>query len=300
MSDSLGIVFDVKHFAVHDGPGIRTTIFLKGCPLRCAWCHSPESQNSGPDLLLSSEKCIGCNSCVEVCPTNAITSPGRINKAACDLCGVCAEACYAGAIELIGKEITVSEVLATVDKDRDLLLSSGGGVTLSGGEPMAQPGFTVDLLRKLKESGYHTALDTSGQAPWSNFEQALRYTDLVLFDLKHMDPEKHLEYTGRDNRLILENLSKASKQGKRIWIRVPLIPGVNDAPEHLTALARHIQALDVERTYFLPYHSLGVSKYDSLGREYGLSVEPHSLDQLKRVQEHVSGILDKVVVMGIE
>ena len=300
LNDSQGMVFDIKHFAVHDGPGIRTTIFLKGCPLKCAWCHSPESQNIGPDLLLDSEKCIGCKSCVDACPTNAILSPGIINKTACIMCGVCAEVCYAGAVEQIGKTMTTKEILGTLEKDRELLQSSGGGVTLSGGEPMAQPDFTIDLLRQLKDSGYNTALDTSGYAPWSIFEQALRYTDLVLFDLKHMDSVKHFQYTGKDNKLILENLSQASKQGKRIWIRVPLIPGLNDDPEHLTFLARHVQGLSVERTYLLPYHSLGVSKYESLGRKYTLDIEPHSLDQLKRVQKLVSDILDNVVVMGIE
>ena len=294
------MIFDIKHFAVHDGPGIRTTVFLKGCPLRCAWCHSPESQNMIPDLLLNSEKCIGCKSCVDICPTNAILSPGLINKTACNLCGACTDICYAGAVEKIGNLITTDEVLSTVEKDRDLLLNSGGGVTLSGGEPLAQPSFAIDLLRRLKESGYHNALDTSGYTSWSVLEQALNYTDLVLFDLKHLDPVKHRQYTGKNNKLILENLNQASKLGKRIWIRVPLIPGLNDDPEHLTALARHLQCLRVERTYFLPYHSLGVSKYESLGRKYTLSIKPHSLDQLKQVKKQVSDVIDHVVVMGIE
>ena len=294
------MIFDIKHFAVHDGPGIRTTVFLKGCPLRCAWCHSPESQNMGPDLLLSSEKCIGCKSCVKICPTNAILSPGVIDKTACNLCGACTDICYAGAVEKIGNLMTTSEALKSVEKDRDLLLSSGGGVTLSGGEPMAQPDFAIDLLRRLKDSGYHTALDTSGYAPWSIFEKALSYTDLVLFDLKHMDPDKHRQYTGKDNKLILENLSKASELGKSIWIRVPLIPELNDDPEHLAALARHVSSLNVERTYLLPYHSLGVSKYESLGREYSLDIEPHSLNQLKQVKKQVSDIIENLVVMGIE
>jgi pyruvate formate lyase activating enzyme len=254
----------------------------------------------GPDLLLRSEKCIGCGSCVDVCPENAVLSPGVIDKTACNMCGACAESCYAGAVESIGNITTTSEVLKTVEKDRDLLLDSRGGVTLSGGEPLAQPDFAVDLLRFLKDSGYHTAVDTSGYAPWGVFEQALRYTDLLLFDLKHLDPVKHRQYTGKDNRLILENLYKASERGKRIWIRVPLIPWVNDNPEHLAALARHIQGLNVERTFFLPYHSLGVSKYEFLGREYTLDVAPHSLDQLKQVKKQVSGIIDNVVVMGTE
>ena len=294
------MIFDIKHYAVHDGPGIRATIFLKGCSLICEWCHSPESQNTGPELLLNIEKCIGCNSCVEACPTDAITSPGMIDKEACTMGGACADVCYAGAIEQVGKVMTIDEILQTVEKDRDLLQSSGGGVTLSGGEPLAQPGFTIELLRQLKDSGYHTALDTSGHAPWSSLEQALVYTDLVLFDLKHLNPAKHLQYTGRDNKLILENLVKTKRLGKHIWIRVPLIPGINDDDEHLSALARHVKSLGVERIYLLPYHSLGTPKYESLGRKYTLDIAPHTLDRLRWVEKLVSETLDNVVVMGIE
>jgi pyruvate formate lyase activating enzyme len=294
------MIFDIKHFAVHDGPGIRTTIFLKGCPLKCAWCHSPESQNQGPELLLDIEKCIQCNICVEVCPESAIPSPGLIDKETCNVCGACAEACYSGAIELKGKPMTIEEVLNEIEKDRELLQNSGGGVTLSGGEPMAQPDFTVELLRHLKQSGYHTALDTSGYTPWGNLEQALGYTDLVLFDLKHICKEKHAKFTGVDNQSILENLAKANSQGKKIWVRVPLVPGVNDDPEHIEELADWVKTLGVERTYLLPYHSLGVPKYESLGRDYGLEIEPHTEDQLGMIKKLVDERLDNVVVMGIE
>jgi pyruvate formate lyase activating enzyme len=278
------MIFDIKHYSVHDGPGIRITIFLKGCPLNCVWCHSPESQNTEPELLMDCEKCIGCKSCVESCPTGTITSPGIIKKEACTMCGACTDVCYSGAIEQIGKMITINEIMQTVEKDRELLQSSSGGVTLSGGEPLAQPCFSIELLKQLKNSGYHTALDTSGYSPWSSFKQALRYTDLVLYDLKHMNSAKHRQYTGKDNNLILENLTRTKTLGKHIWIRIPLIPGINDDHEHLTALARYVKSLAVERTYLLPYHALGVPKYESLGRKFKLGVTPYTIDQLRWVK----------------
>ncbi len=300
MTKSQGLIFDVKHYAVHDGPGIRTTIFLKGCPLRCAWCHSPESQNPSPELLIHSDKCIGCGRCVEACPLGAIKAPGEIDRETCSLCGKCAEACYAGALELLGKTMTVDQLLELVDRDRELLLSSGGGVTLSGGEPMNQSGFTIELLRRLKDAGYHTALDTSGYVHWDKLEDALRYTDLVLYDLKHMNSAKHKQWTHVANDIILENLTKTSERGNGIWIRVPLIPRINDDEENLRELAAYVKTLRVERTYILPYHMLGVAKYMTLNREYELQVEPHSFERLKEIKELVTGILENLVVMGVE
>jgi pyruvate formate lyase activating enzyme len=300
LTESHGIVFDVKHFAVHDGPGIRTTIFLKGCPLRCEWCHSPESQSLNPELLIHQDRCIGCGRCLEVCKLGAISSPREIDRKKCSLCGECAEACYAGALELLGKKMTTDQLMEIVEKDRELLMSSGGGVTLSGGEPMMQSGFVVELLGRLKETGYHTTLDTSGYTPWEKLKQALEYTDLVLYDLKHMDSFKHKQHTSVSNDLILENLAKTSKNGKNIWIRVPLIPRINDDEENLRELADYVKELEVERTYILPYHTLGVAKYAALDREYGLKIEPHSFGRLKEIKELVTGLVENVVMMGVE
>lgn len=300
MSRTRGQVFDIKHYAVHDGPGIRITIFLKGCPLNCVWCHSPESQSRSPEILTNQEKCIGCGNCVKACPVDAVKGPGEIDREACNVCGACAEVCYANAIEIIGREKTIEQVLAEVKKDRELLMVSGGGVTLSGGEPMAQPEFTLELLKHLKQEGYHTALDTSGYAPWVKLKQALDYTDLVLYDLKHMDSSKHQQYTGVKNELILENLDRISGHGKRIWVRVPLIPGVNDDEKHIKTLIEYVRDLNVERTFFLPYHEIGVPKYEALNRVYDYSGEPHSLDRLKEIKKQASEMLDNVVVMGIE
>ena len=234
------------------------------------------------------------------CPVDAVQSPGLIDREACNLCGACVEACYPEALELIGEEISIERLLVEIMKDKKLLIDSGGGVTISGGEPMAQPEFTVELLKHLKEEGYHTALDTCGYTPWGKLEQALEYTDLVLYDLKHMSSEKHQQYTRINNRLILENLEKTSKLGKRIWIRVPLIPGVNDDREHIQRLAKYVKGLNLERTFLLPYHQIGIPKYEALNRVYAYSGEPHSLDRLKEIKEQASEVMDNVLVMGIE
>jgi pyruvate formate lyase activating enzyme len=303
MQTESGIVFDIKHFAVHDGPGIRTTVFLKGCPLRCLWCHSPESQSPRPAVAYYPNLCISCGACVEACPNGAQTlSTPKIIRERCRAVGRCAEECYAGATIMYGREATVQNVLEEVDKDRLLYETSGGGVTLSGGEPTMQPGFAATLLDALKEHGYHTALDTSGHAERSIFERVLANADLVLYDLKHMDSFTHEEITGVPNGLILANLERAAASGKTLVVRVPIIPGHNDSPENFKAMAGFLGGLrGVEAVELLPYHNLGAPKYMALGREYSLeglrSPEPVELSELGRILE-AEGL--RVVIEGLE
>lgn len=298
-----GTIFDVKHFAVHDGPGIRTTIFLKGCPLRCLWCHSPESQSPHPEVAYYPNLCISCGACVEACPNDAQTlSTPKIIRERCRAVGRCAEECYAGATIMYGREATVQDVLEEVDKDRLLYETSGGGITLSGGEPAMQPGFASALFGAFKERGYHTALDTSGQAEWSTLEKVMADADLVLYDLKQMDSFTHEEITGAPNKLILSNLEKAAGSGKTLVVRVPVIPGYNDSPDNFAAMAGFLGGLKgVEAVELLPYHNLGAPKYMALGRGYPLeglrTPEPGELRALGGLLE-AEGL--RVVIEGLE
>jgi len=272
------IVFDIQKFSIHDGPGIRTTVFLKGCPLRCVWCHNPESWRPEPELLFTAAKCTGCRRCAEVCPTgvHAFTADGRheLDRAACVRCGKCVELCPAEALELCGRSLTVEEVMAEVRKDRVFYENSGGGMTLSGGEPMMRPEFTFALLNAAKKEGIHTALESCGFAPREEFERILPVTDLFLFDIKTMDEAKHLRLTGRDNRLILSNLEFLNGAGAKIVLRCPLIPGLNDTPSELAKIGElaerlsGVTGIDVE-----PYHPLGVSKAERLGQSPAYSAE---------------------------
>ena len=303
MQTESGIVFDVKHFAVHDGPGIRTTVFLKGCPLRCHWCHSPESQSPRPEVAYYSNLCIGCGACVEACPNGAQTlGTPKILRKLCTGVGRCAEECYAGATIMYGKEASVGEMLEEIDKDRLLYETSGGGVTVSGGEPTMQPGFASALFGAFKGRGYHTALDTSGHAEWSVFEKVLADVDLVLYDLQHMDSFTPGEIPGVPNGLIRANLVRAAGSGKTLVVRVPVIPGYNDSHENFKAMAGFLGGLrGVEAVELLPYHNLGAPKYMALGREYPLeglrSPEPVELSELGRILE-AEGL--RVVIEGLE
>lgn len=285
-----GRIFNIQRYSIHDGPGIRTTVFLKGCPLSCIWCHNPESQSFMPQLMFYSKRCIGCGKCGEVCRHEALNDRNK-----CVSCGCCAEVCYAKARELVGKLVTVQEVMEQIDKDNIFYDESGGGITFSGGEPLAQPMFLLELLAECKKREYHTALDTSGYGSAEAIKAISGVTDLFLYDLKLMDDEKHIAYTGVSNKLILENLKTISQLGNRIFIRVPLIPGINDDESNIIAIAEVVQGTPgIEQVNILPYHNIAADKYKRLGRQSGLFDIPVPSN------EYVESVANKFLKYGLK
>jgi pyruvate formate lyase activating enzyme len=256
-------------------------VFFKGCPLHCLWCCNPESHSGKPDLLWLGERCLACDLCLPACPKGALSSQGeggkRLDPAVCDYCGLCADQCAGEALFLMGRWLTTAEVLAEVMKDTLCFEASGGGLTLSGGEPLGQPEFAAELLWRYKheEKGAHTAVETCGEAPWLHLEQVAAETDLFLYDLKHMDPAEHLRLTGRSNERVLDNARRLAEAGHHLVIRLPLIPGVNDDTINLAATAEFVRGLPgVDQIDLLPYHRLGEPKYQRLGRSYPLPGSP--------------------------
>ncbi len=290
-----GIIFDIKRFAVHDGPGIRTTVFLKGCPLRCRWCHNPESWVTEPQLACFPRQCIGCEACIRTCEHGAVqlTEWGpRINRELCVVCGACAEACVAEALVIEGREVTAEEVIDEVLRDRTFYETSGGGMTLSGGEPLMQPRFALELLRLARDEGLHTAVDTSGAVPWQTLEQAAELTDLFLYDVKALDPERHRAMTGSGNEKILANLRRLADSGAEIVLRVPLIPGHNDSPAEVDGLAELALEIDAP-VELLPYHRLGGGKFAALG------ITRPEFEANEPEDEHVEALRERLRDAGV-
>lgn len=263
-----GRIFNLQRCSVHDGPGIRTTVFLKGCPLSCSWCHNPEGIDEAPVLMISADRCLSCGACSEVCPVEkdgAVPAGQLWDRSACTRCGSCVEVCPADARELAGQNFSVCELVDELERDRVFFESSGGGVTFSGGEPLAQAGFLGDCLRECRRRGLHTTVDTCGLAPRETLLEVARRADLLLYDLKHMDPVRHRSETGVDNRLILDNLRVLSESDVDVWIRVPLIPGFNDDAANIEATGAFLEGLPrSHRVFVLPYHGIANGKRSRL------------------------------------
>ena len=269
-------IFDIERNSFVDGPGIRTTVFFKGCNLRCAWCHNPESQDYKPQMMFYKDKCKGCGKCKEICPT--------LDR--CTLCGKCTIYCPVDARKVCGREYTVDEVFAEVIKDKAYYDNSGGGVTFSGGECMLQTDFLLEILKRCKENGIHTAVDTAGHIPFESFEKILPHTDLFLYDIKCFDSEKHQKYVGVGNKIILENLSKLFQANAKIWIRVPVISGINDSIEEMQLIKGFLDKNGKpERIELLPYHAMGENKYAAIEKEAQRFTPPDNdmLNKLKAV-----------------
>ena len=289
-----GTVINIQRFSIHDGPGIRTTVFFKGCSLRCFWCHNPESIRPRPEIQFYVDRCIGCQECLAVCPQGAHIFNGdgsgnghKYDRRECIVCGQCVDTCCTAAVELTGRRLSVDEVMAEVLADKTFYATSGGGVTLSGGEPLMQRDFAHAILERCQEEGLHTAIETAANCRWEDLESLLPVTELFMMDIKHMDPACHKDATGVSNERILANADRLAASGKPVLFRIPVIPTVNDTVEEISAIAAFVHELgklgvaqqnlehDLPQLELLTFHRLAADKYQSLGLDYrAATLEP--------------------------
>jgi len=291
--DPQGIIFDIKRYTIHDGPGIRTTVFFKGCSLRCRWCANPESQKTSLEIAYLKNECIQCGRCADVCPLDAVhlsDNGHTLNRASCNICGKCVEVCPGEAIQIIGRRVSVKDLYTEVATDRPFWERSGGGVTLSGGEPLVQHCFAKDFLKKCRESYIHTAIESCLHVAPETLEDILPFVNTFICDMKIMDDDKHKHYTGVSNELIRENMANLLRTDQDMLARMPLIPGVNDDVTNLKALGKFLQShREGARLELLPHHRLGESKYERLGRSYGMvNIQLPSRTQMEKAADVLS------------
>jgi len=277
-----GTIFDIQHFSVHDGPGIRTTVFLKGCTLKCQWCANPEGISPEPELLFYPNRCKMIGRCTNACPASAINN-GQIDRSKCTVCGVCAQACPEDALRVVGENVSAKEVVQRVAKDKPFYANSGGGITLSGGEPLAQADFAQAILFLCKSEGMGTCVETAGNVKWQSFEKVAGLVNIFLFDLKLMDPSRHRAVTGFENKLLLENAKRLVQNGEKVLFRMPLIPDVNMDDGNLECTSAFLLDIGKKEVVLLPYHGLGEEKYVGLGKElayHGRRISKAELDKI--------------------
>ena len=287
-----GSIARIERYMIHDGPGIRTVVFLKGCPLRCIWCSSPQTWKTTKEVIFLKRKCINCGTCVASCPEKAIEEADdakKIDRGKCNVCGECVDKCPSAALKFDGCTMSSEEVVSEVMKDVHFYETSGGGVTLSGGEPLWQPEFSFEILRRCKEKGLHTAIETCAHAEWSVLEKMKDLVDLFLIDLKHMDNDDHLKITGRNNGLILDNTSRLAKQKpSSVAVQFPVVTGYNDSRDNIESLARFMQDAGIGSIDVIPFHKLGQHEYEELGLEYSvMDVDVPEAGLIQEIREYM-------------